>query len=250
MKEMQKLLSRVRFAADKYNMIEEGDRIAVGISGGKDSLALLCAMAEMRAFYPKKYTLTAVTVDMGFHLSESIAAPSPRWDAIRELCRRLDVPYVVEQTEIARVVFDVRKESNPCSLCARMRRGVLHDAVKDAGCNKLALGHHFDDAVITTMLNLFFEGRFGCFSPVTHLSRKGLYMIRPFLYTEEKEIRAFARRASLPVSVSPCPADGNTEREYLKQYLSDFDYRHRGLYARIAGALERGEIDGWRETKY
>jgi len=244
---MQKLLSRVRFAADKYGMIEDGDHIAVGISGGKDSLALLCALAELRVFYPKKFTLSAVTIDMGFSVSESIAAPATDYGEIRELCRRLDVPYTVKKTEIARIVFDIRKESNPCSLCARMRRGVLHDAVKELGCNKLALGHHFDDAVITTMLNLFFEGHFGCFSPVTDLSRKQLIMIRPFVYTEEKEIKSFVRRAALPVLESPCPADGNTEREMMKRYLGDFDHRYRGLYTRIVGALERGEIDGWRE---
>lgn len=247
MKEMQRLLSRVRYAADKYHMIEDGDRIAVGISGGKDSLALLCALAELRVFYPKRYTLTALTIDMGFSVSPSIAAPPTDYSAVKELCRRLDVPYVVHRTEIARVVFDVRRESNPCSLCARMRRGVLHDAVRDLGCNKLALGHHFDDAVITAMLNLFFEGHFGCFSPVTHLSRKEITMIRPFVATEEKEIKAFVRRADLPVIHSPCPADGHTERAYMKQYLGDFDHRHRGLYARIVGALERGEIDGWKE---
>ncbi len=246
MKEMQRLLSRVRFAVDKYNMIEEGDRIVVGISGGKDSLALLCALADLRIFYPKKFTLAALTVDMGFSASPSIAAPPTDYSAIRELCSRLDVPYTVKHTEIARVVFDHRKESNPCSLCARMRRGVIHDAVKEMGYTKLAFGHHFDDAVITTMLNLFFEGHFGCFSPVTHLSRKELTMIRPFVYTEEKEIKAFVRRADLPVIKSPCPADGNTERALMKQYLGDFDHRHRGLYARIVGALERGEVDGWR----
>jgi tRNA(Ile)-lysidine synthase TilS/MesJ len=250
MKEMQRLLSRVRFAADKYNMIEDGDHIVVGISGGKDSLALLCALAELRVFYPKKYTLTALTIDMGFSVSESIAAPKADYSAIRELCHRLDVPYVIKETEIARIVFDIRQESNPCSLCARMRRGVLHDEVKALGAKKLALGHHFDDAVMTTMLNLFFEGHFGCFSPVTDLSRKGLTMIRPFVATEEKEIKAFVRKANLPVIKSPCPADGNTERAYMKQFLGDFDHRHRGLYARIVGALERGEVDGWKETVY
>ena len=244
---MKHITSLVRRAIEDYDMIKDGDRVAVGISGGKDSLALLCALSEMRAFYPKKYTLTALTIDMGFSVSESIAAPAADYGAIRELCARLGVPYVVKQTEIARVVFDIRRESNPCSLCARMRRGVLHDEVKALGCSKLALGHHFDDAVITTMLNLFFEGHFGCFSPVTDLSRKGLTMIRPFVATEEKEIRAFVRRASLPVMKSPCPADGNTERTMMKQYLGDFEHRHRGLYARIVGALERGEVDGWRE---
>ncbi len=248
MKEMQKLLSRVRFAVDKYDMISEGDRISVGVSGGKDSLALLCVLAEMRKFYPKKYDIVALTVDMGFDRSPSVAASVSSYDEIHELCRRLDISYVVKRTEIARIVFDVRKESNPCSLCAIMRRGALHDATNEIGCNKLALGHHFDDAVITTMLNLFFEGRFSCFSPVTELSRKNLTVIRPFVATQEKDVKAFVRRAALPVIKSPCPADGNTERARMKEYLGDFDHDHRGLYARIVGALERGEIDGWKET--
>lgn len=247
-KELQKLLSRARFAADKYNMIEEGDRIAVGISGGKDSLALLCTLAEMRAFYPKKYEVEALSIDMGFDASDAAGHAAMNYDGIRELCRRLGVPFTVKRTEIARIIFDVRREKNPCSLCARMRRGVLHDATLALGCNKLALGHHFDDAAVTAMLNLFYVGRFDCFSPVTNLSRKGLVMIRPFVYAEEAEIKSFVRRAALPVIQSPCPADGNTERAFMKQYLGDFDHRYRGLYARIVGALERGEIDGWREN--
>ena len=247
-KELQRLLSRARFAADKYNMIEEGDRIAVGISGGKDSLALLCTLAEMRAFYPKKYEVEALSIDMGFDTSDAAGHAAMDYSGIRELCRRIGVPFTVRRTEIARIIFDVRREKNPCSLCARMRRGVLHDATLALGCNKLALGHHFDDAAVTAMLNLFYVGRFECFSPVTHLSRKGLVMIRPFVYAEEAEIKSFVRRAALPVIQSPCPADGNTERAFMKQYLGDFDHRYRGLYARIVGALERGGIDGWREN--
>lgn len=246
MKEMQKLLSRVRFAVQKYDMIKEGDRIAVGVSGGKDSLALLCALSELRKFYPEHFELYAVMVDMGFHKTE--AAPSePDISGIEELCRRLGVSFHVHHSEIARVIFDIRKEKNPCSLCARMRRGVLHDAVKECGCTKLALGHHFDDAAETLMLNLFFEGRFGSFSPVTNLSKKELIMIRPFIYTNEKDIKAFVRKADLPVVKSPCPADGNTERAAMKEYLASFDRRHRGLYERLIGALERGEVDGWFE---
>lgn len=247
MKEMQLLLSRMRSAVDKYNMIEDGDRIAVGVSGGKDSLALLCALAEMRVFYPQKYTLVAVTLDMGFSLSETIGAEQTDWTPIAELCHRIDVPYTVRQTEIAKIIFDIRRESNPCSLCARMRRGSLHDAVKELGCNKLALGHHYDDAAITAMLNLFYGGHFGSFSPVTNLSRKELTMIRPLIHAREKEIKSFVRRANLPVAESPCPEDKESERAYMKKYLGDFDYHYRGLYTRIIGALERSGIDGWKE---
>ncbi len=246
MKELQKVLSRVRFAVQKYYMIKAGDRIAVGVSGGKDSLALLCALSELRKFYPEPFEIVAVMVDMGFHLTKA-APPPPDISGIEELCRRLDIKLHVHHSEIARVIFDVRREKNPCSLCARMRRGVLHDAVKECGCNKLALGHHFDDAAETLMLNLFFEGRFGSFSPITYLSKKDLVMIRPLIHTHEKDIKSFVRKASLPVVESPCPADGNTERAAMKEYLATFDRRHRGLYERLVGALERGEVDGWHE---
>lgn len=247
MKEIQKLLSRVRAAVEKYDMIEEGDRIAVGVSGGKDSLALLCALSELRIFFPKKYELVALTLDMGFDLSPSIGAPKNDHAEVRELCRRLGVEYVVKPSEIAKIIFDIRKEQNPCSLCARMRRGSLVDAAKEIGCNKLALGHHFNDAAETMMLNLFFEGRVGCFSPVTHMDRSGMYLIRPFVMTEEKMIKSFARKAALPVEESPCPANGNTQREMMKEYLFTFERNHRGLYRRIVGSLERGNIDGWKE---
>lgn len=246
MKEMQKLLSRVRAAVEKYGMIEDGDRIAVGVSGGKDSLALICALSELRTFFPKRFELTALTLDMGFDLSQTVSAPHNGHGEVRELCRRLNVDYVVKRSEIAKIIFDVRKESNPCSLCARMRRGSLVDAAKEIGCNKLALGHHFDDAAETMMLNLFFEGRVGCFSPVTDMSRSGMLLIRPFVMTEEKLIRSFVRRASLPVEESPCPANGNTQRAAMKDLLHSIDREHRGLYKRIVGALERGEIDGWK----
>jgi len=249
MKELQKLLSRLRAAADKYEMIAEGDRIAVGVSGGKDSLALLCALAEMRHFYPRRYEVFGLTIDMGFDASPSIAAPPSDRRQIGELCRRLGVEYVVRRTQIARVVFDERQEDNPCSLCAMMRRGALHETAIAHGASKLALAHHYDDAVETAMLNLFFGGRFGSFSPVTPLSRREIAVIRPFIYAEEKDIRAFVRRASLPVEASPCPEDGHTERAYMKDYLRAFDRAHRGLYPRIIGALERSGVDGWREGR-
>ena len=247
MKEMQKLLSRVRSCVDRYSMIEDGDRIAVGVSGGKDSLALLCVLSELRKFYPEKYDLCALMLDMGFDASETVGAAPSDTSEIAELCSRLGVEFHVKRTEIARVIFDVRKESNPCSLCARMRRGSLHDLAKEYGVNKLALGHHFDDAAETVMLNLFFEARIGCFSPVTYLSRKDLTMIRPLLLTEERDIKTCVKKASLPVMKSPCPMDKTSERAKMKDMLHAFDREHRGLYTRIVGAVERGGIDGWHE---
>ena len=247
MKEMQKLLSRVRSCVDRYSMIEDGDRIAVGVSGGKDSLALLCVLSELRKFYPEKYDLCALMLDMGFDASETVGAAPSDTSEIAELCSRLGVEFHVKRTEIARVIFDVRKESNPCSLCARMRRGSLHDLAKEYGVNKLALGHHFDDAAETVMLNLFFEARIGCFSPVTYLSRKDLTMIRPLLLTEERDIKTFVKKASLPVMKSPCPMDKTSDRAKMKDMLHAFDREHRGLYTRIVGAVERGGIDGWHE---
>ena len=218
-------------------MIEPGDKIAVGVSAGKDSLTLLCAMAELRRFYPIPFELIAITIDMGFEGMD--------FEPIKKLCEELDVPYHVIPTEISKIIFDVRKEKNPCSLCAKMRRGALHNAAKELGCNVVALGHHFDDAVETFMLNLFFEGRIGCFSPVTYLSRVDLKMIRPMLYMPEKDVRYFASKASLPVVKSPCPADGNTQREEVKKLLADLDRKHDGLRYRIFGAMQRGEIDGF-----
>ena len=240
MKEQKHLLSYVRRAVDDYEMINDGDSIAVGVSGGKDSLALLAALAGLRVFYPKKFELIAITEDMGFEGSD--------FSAVAEFCRGIDVPYFIEKTDIAKVIFDIRKESNPCSLCAKMRRGALHGDAKKHGCNKVALGHHFDDAVETFMLNLFFEGRIGCFSPVTYLSRADLTMIRPMLYMPEKEVRAYAAKVALPVVKSVCPADGNTKREEMKKLLHDFERSHPGLKYRIFGAMQRGEIDGFKQT--
>ena len=238
MEHIKRVLSFTRRALDDYKMIEAGDKIAVGVSAGKDSLTLLCAMAELRRFYPVPFELIAVTIDMGFEGMD--------FDPIRRLCEELNVPYHVIPTEISKIIFDVRKEKNPCSLCAKMRRGALHNAAKELGCNVVALGHHFDDAVETFMLNLFFEGRIGCFSPVTYLSRVGLKMIRPMLYMPEKDVRYFASKASLPVVKSTCPADGNTQREEIKKLLGELDRKHDGLRYRIFGAMQRGEIDGFR----
>lgn len=247
MKDLQKILSRVRLAVEKYDMIHEGDKIAVGVSGGKDSIVLLYALAHLRHFLPRHFDLCAFTVDMGFHSCDTHPAERSDYSGIEELCRELGVEYFVKETELAHIIFDVRKETNPCSLCSRMRRGIIHDCAVEAGCNKVALGHHFNDTVETLMLNLFFEGRIGSFSPVTTLSRKELVLIRPLVMTDEKEIKSFAKKVELPIIKSPCPEDGHTERENMKQYLSDFDHKHRGLYRRLFGALERSGIDGWHE---
>ena len=238
MDEMKRILSYTRRAVDDYEMIHEGDRIAVGISAGKDSLTLLHALAGLRRFYPQKFELVAITVDMSFEGMD--------FTPIRELCERLDVPYIIAKTEISRIIFDVRKEKNPCSLCAKMRRGALHNAAKEAGCNVVALGHHFDDVVETFMLNLFYEGRLGCFQPVTYLSRKDITVIRPMIYMPEKDVRYFANRVELPVVKSTCPADGNTERESMKQLLHTLERENKGLRYRIFGALQRGNIDGFK----
>ncbi len=240
MENMKRILSYTRRGIDDYNMIQEGDKIAVGVSAGKDSLTLLCAMAYLRRFYPQKFELIAITVDMGFDEGMDFGP-------IQRLCEELDVPYHIVPTQIYKIIFDVRKEANPCSLCAKMRRGALHNAAKELGCTSVALGHHFDDVVETFMLNLFFEGRLGCFSPVTELSRVGIKLIRPMIYMPEKDVAEFARKNQLPVINSPCPADKNTEREEMKQLLRSLERENKGLRYRIFGAICRGELDGFRE---
>ncbi|MBQ9079933.1 MAG: tRNA 2-thiocytidine(32) synthetase TtcA [Clostridia bacterium] len=239
MENIKRVLSFTRRAIDDYKMIQAGDKIAVGVSGGKDSLTLLCALAELRRFYPEPFELVAINIGMGL--------PDMDFSGVIKLCEQLDVPYHSIPTEIYKIIFEVRKESNPCSLCAKMRRGALHAAAKELGCNKVALGHHFDDVVETFMLNLFFEGRLGCFQPVTYLSRRDLYLIRPMIYMPEKDVRYFANKAELPTVKSTCPADGETEREEMKKLLATLERQNRGLRYRIFGAIQRGGIDGFRE---
>ena len=238
MNEMKRMLSFVRRAADDYNMIEDGDRIAVGISGGKDSLTLLATLAEMRRFYPKKYEVVGITVNMGFDGSD--------YSAVADWCREIGVEYKVVDTEIAKIIFDVRKETNPCSLCAKMRRGSLHAAAQELGCNKVALGHHYDDAVETFMMNLFFEGRLGCFSPVSYLSNRKITLIRPLVYAQEKDVEYFIRKRPLPVIKSLCPEDHATERENMKNLLASLERDNKGLKHRIFNAMCKGEIDGFK----
>ncbi len=238
MKELQRILSFTRRAVDDYNMINEGDKIAVGVSSGKDSLTLLTALAEMRRFYPKKYDICAITVDMGFEGAD--------FSSIARYCERLNVEYKVVKTEIAKIIFDVRKESNPCSLCSKMRRGVLNSEAKAMGCNSVALGHHFDDAVETFMMNIFFEGRLGCFSPVTYLSQSDINVIRPLIYAKESDVLYFSRHTELPIIESSCPENHATEREKMKELLRKIEAENKGLRHRIFSAMCKGEIDGFK----
>lgn len=248
---IRRILSYTRRAVDDYGMIKDGDRIAIGVSGGKDSLTLLCAMAALKKFYPKNFELEAITMDPGFHRVGFADETQTKqyYSSLKELCEQLEVNFTLFDTEIAKIIFDVRKEKNPCSLCARMRRGALHDNAKALGCNKIALGHHFDDAVETFMMNLFNEGRIGCFSPVTYLDRKDITLLRPLIYAPEKDIKYFINHSDLPILVSPCPMDKTSDRENIKKLLSQLDKENKGLKYRIFGAMQRSGIDGYIEPK-
>lgn len=236
---MQKMLSYIRRACDDYNMIEDGDKIAVGVSGGKDSVMLLAALCTMRRFYPKKYDIVAVILDPQFNGVQTDYAP------IEKFCSENSVELVIKRTEIGKIIFEERREKSPCSLCARMRRGALHDATRELGCNKIALGHHYNDVIETFLMNLFSEGRIGCFSPVTYLSRKDITMIRPLIYAPETEIAAAVERLSLPIIKSRCPADGNTLRQTVKERIAEEEKQNAGISEKIFGALVRSGIDGW-----
>lgn len=235
--DVRRVLSYVRRACEDYDMIKAGDRIAVGVSGGKDSLTLLCALAEMRRFYPNPYEVVAITVDMGF--------PNTDFSAIEALCRELNVPYHIIKTDIYDIIFNIRKEKSPCALCSKMRRGALHNAARDLDCRVVALGHHYDDVVDTFMLNLFYEGRIGCFQPVTDLSRVGVRVIRPLIYLPERQVRTFVSKEALPVVRSACPADGNTERTEMNRLINDLERKTPGLRHRIFGAMQRADVDGF-----
>ncbi len=234
---LQQLLSFTRKAVDEYQMIEAGDKIAVGISGGKDSLTLLYALAGLRRFYPKPFDLIAITVDLGYEKFHT--------EKIEALCKELDVPYHVVKTDIARILFEERKESNPCSLCAKMRKGALNEAVKKLGCNKVAYAHHKDDIVETMILSLIFEGRFHSFSPKSYLDRMDLTVIRPMMYVNEADVIGFQRKYDLPVEKSRCPVDGLTKRQYAKDLIHQLELDHPGAKQRMFTAIINGNIEGW-----
>lgn len=241
---MQKILGYMRKAIQEYDLIHDGDRICVGVSGGKDSVVLLNGMIMLRRFIGIDYEIVAVTLDPGFNGEQG------DYSSIAELCDSYGIEYHVIPTHIAEIVFDVRKETNPCSLCARMRRGALHDATLAYGCNKIALGHNYDDAVETFIMNLFTEGRIGCFSPISYLSRKNIHLIRPLVFAPEKEIRRAAVKNELPIVKSKCPADGHTNREKTKNFIAEQERLDHGFKDRIFGAMKRANIDGWGGINY
>ena len=233
---MQKLMGLVRRCVDDYDMIRQGDKIAVGVSGGKDSLVLLVLLAGLKLYFDKSYELEAITIDMGLGMDYS---------GIQALCDRLEVPYTIVKTEIAPIIFDYRKEKNPCSMCSKMRRGALNQAILDKGFNKLALGHHYDDAVETFLMSLIFEGRISCFQPVTNLDRTGVIQIRPMLYLHEKTVDNFAKRMELPVLENRCPVDKHTKREEVKALIFNLSQTYPDLKERIFGAMQRYPLPEW-----
>lgn len=238
---LQQLLSFARRAVDDYQMIQEGDKIAVGISGGKDSLALLYALSGLRRFYPNHFELEAITVDLGFEDFDL--------SGIQKLCDELNVNYTVVKSDIGHIIFEDRKEKNPCSLCAKMRKGAFNEKAKELGCNKLAYGHHRDDLVETMLLSLIFEGHFYSFSPVTYLDRMDITLIRPLLYVQEADIIGFQNKYDLPVAKNPCPADGVTKREYAKNLAKQLNKDHPGAIDRMFTAIINGNIPNWPQRK-
>ena len=233
---MQKLMGLVRRCVDDYDMIQAGDKIAVGVSGGKDSLVLLVLLAGLRNYFNKPFELEAITIDMGLGMNYS---------GVAKLCQDWNIPYHIVKTEIAPIIFDHRKEKNPCSMCAKMRRGALNQAILERGFNKLALGHHYDDAVETFIMSLIYEGRISCFQPVTNLDRTGIIQIRPMLYIHEKTVDNFAIREQLPIVENRCPVDKTTKREEIKQLIYDLSKTYPDLKERVFGAMQRLPLPEW-----
>ena len=231
----------IRRCVDDYHMIEAGDAIAVGVSGGKDSLVLLRALKHLQSYYPVPFHLEAVTIDLGFEGMD--------FTPVAEMCRDIDVPYTLIHSDIKEIVFDVRQEDNPCSLCAKMRRGALNDVLNQRGLNKLALGHHFDDAIETFLMSLMFEGRLSCFKPVTHMTRANIWQIRPMVYAGEGTITNLADSLHLPIVENPCPMDKESKRHEIKVLIRELSARYPDLKSKVFGAMQRLPLDGWGVEK-
>lgn len=234
---MNQILSHVRRCIEDYDMIQAGDRVAVGVSGGKDSLTLLAALIRLREFYPRPFTVEAITLDLG--------VPGMDFTPVADWCADHGTPFTLAPTEINHIVFDLRREKNPCSLCAKMRRGALHGVLQEKGIKKIALGHHFDDAVETFYMSLFYEGRLSCFQPVTYLERTGVIQIRPLLYCGEGHIRSVAQQENLPVIHNPCPANGSTKRQEIKELIAGLSKQYPRLKDYTFGAMQRLPLPEW-----
>ena len=234
---MQHILGLVRRCVEDYRMIAPNDRLAVGVSGGKDSLLTLVALAQLRRFYPIPFTLEAITLEMGM--------PGMDFSPVAALCEKLEVPYQRIQVPVYQIVFEERREKNPCSLCAKLRRGSLNTALTERGIHKIALGHHYDDAIETLLMNLLFEGRISCFQPVTYLNRTGVTQIRPLLYCREDEIRRTAERLRLPVVHNPCPADGSSRRQEVKELIGQLEKTYPDLKQKLFCSIQRYPLYGW-----
>lgn len=237
---LQRLYSLTRQAIDHFGLIKSGDHIALGLSGGKDSLTLLYALWGLKQFYPKHFELSAITVDLGF--ADFNLTPA------KELCKRLNVPLTVVSTEIGKILFHTRQEANPCALCAKLRKGALNETALNLGCNKIAYAHHQEDLIETMLLSLFYEGRFHAFSPSTYLDRTGLTIIRPMIFVKEADVISFKNRYQLPVCKNPCPVDGHTKREYVKNLTIILEGDNKGVKDRLFHAVLNGKIDGWPTT--
>lgn len=240
---MQTLIGQIRAAVNTYSLIEEGDKIAVGVSGGKDSLVLLYALSKLKEYHDKSFEVVAVAIDPQFN-NEPLD-----YTNIEKLCEELNVPLVIKRTFLSKVIFEERKEKNPCSLCAKMRRGILHNISKELSCNKLALGHHLDDAAETFIMNLYYGGNIACFSPKTYLSRKDLTLIRPMIFCEEKDVEKMAKKYNLPVTKAKCPVDGDTKREETKSYLKELEKQIPDIKNKVIGAMQRSNVSGWGKNE-
>lgn len=227
----QKLLSYMRQCIQKYDMIQENDCIAVGLSGGKDSYTLLKGLSELQKFFPKKYELCAIYVSLGIQNTTNDIS------IMKEYCKLINVPFYVVQTEIYSIVFEERKEKNPCALCSKMRKGALNQKALELGCNKIAYAHHKDDFIETSIMSLFLEGHYYCFPPVTHLEKTGLTLIRPMFFVSESEIKGYANKLAFPVITNPCPADGKTKRETVKKYIKDSEQIFPNLRKNLTTSL-------------
>ncbi len=222
-------------------MISEGDKIAIGVSGGKDSLTLLMALSSLQNYYPLSFEICAISVDLGL--------PNMDFSPIRKLCEDLNVPYYVEETQISEIVFERREEKNPCALCSNLRKGALNDLAREIGCNKVAYAHHKDDVIETMMLSLLYEGRFHSFAPVTELSESDITLIRPLIYVSEAEVKGFAKRYELPVMVNTCPVDGATKREEVHNIVSDLTRNIPDVKKRLFKSVTSSSIEGWYGDK-